>query len=410
MDLFEKLTPGRAPLAQVADLTHGTFTFPKLEGDIDSRMSFAGREVLVWSLNNYLGLANHPEVRRADAEAAATYGLAAPMGSRMMSGETGQHELLEEELAAYARKDDAVFLNYGYQGMASILDALLSRHDWIIYDGQAHACIIDGVRLHQGRHLAFTHNDVEHLAAMLDKAAAERSPSGAILVVTEGVFGMPGEQAPLREIVALKDRHEFRLLVDDAHGFGTIGPNGGGTGEEQGVQDRIDLYFGTFAKAGASIGAFLASDREVVRYLRYAMRSQIFSKGLPLAIVVGNRKRLELMRARPELREEMWRIARALQAELRDRGFDLGRTSSAITPVFLDMDVPEAAHFLTSLRDEHGVFCSAVIHPVVPRGVLMLRLIPTCTHTLDDVAHTGDAFTRAYEATREGAGTPVAGA
>jgi glycine C-acetyltransferase len=410
MDLFEKLTGDRAPLAQVADLAHGTFTFPRLAGDIDSRMRFGGREMLIWSLNNYLGLANNPEVRRADAEAAAAYGLAAPMGSRMMSGETDQHEHLERELADYARKEEAVFLNYGYQGMASILDALLSRHDWIIYDGQVHACIVDGVRLHQGRHLAFKHNDVEHLAAMLDKAAAERSPSGAVLVVTEGVFGMSGEQAPLREIVALRDRHEFRLLVDDAHGFGTIGPSGGGTGEEQGVQDEIDLYFGTFAKAGASIGAFLASEPHVIRYLRYAMRSQIFSKGLPLPIVVGNRKRLELMRTRPELREDMWRIARALQRELRGRGFDLGRTSSAITPVFLPMEVAEAARFLTSLRDEHDIFCSAVIYPVIPRGLLMLRLIPTSTHTLDDVAETGEAFTGAHEATRAAAGAPIAGA
>jgi glycine C-acetyltransferase len=409
MDLFAKVTENRGPLGELADLVHGTFTYPKLEGEIDRRMRFRGKSCLVWTLNNYLGLANHPDVRRADAEAAAAYGLAAPMGSRMMSGETDHHELLERELAEYSRKEDAVFLNYGYQGMASIIDALASRHDWVLYDAQAHACIVDGVRLHSGRHLAFNHNDVDHLAAMLERATANRSPSGAILVVTEGVFGMSGEQGPVRDIVALKERYGFRLLVDDAHGFGVMGPNGGGTGEEQGVQDQIDLYFGTFAKAAASIGAFVASDRDVVKYLRYSMRSQIFSKGLPLPIVVGNRKRLELMRTRPELRESMWRIAHTLQRELRGRGFDLGRTSGAITPVFLPMPIPQAARFLNILRDEHGVFCSAVVYPVVPRDVLMLRLIPTCLHTLDDVAHTGRAFSLAYEVAREAADTPVAG-
>ncbi|HEV2999815.1 MAG TPA: pyridoxal phosphate-dependent aminotransferase family protein [Solirubrobacteraceae bacterium] len=407
MDLFAKLTANASPLGAIAGLVHGTFMFPKLEGDIGPRMLVDGRECLVWSLNNYLGLANHPEVRRTDAEAAARYGLAAPMGSRMMSGETHHHEALEAELADYAAKDDAIFLNYGYQGMLSIVDALLTRRDWVIYDGQVHACIIDGVRLHHGRHLAFNHNDVDHLEAMLEKADAQRSERGAILVITEGVFGMSGEVGPLDRIVALKERYDFRLLVDDAHGFGIMGPNGGGTGEHLGVQDGVDLYFGTFAKAGASIGAFVASERDVVSYLRYALRSQIFAKGLPLPIVVGNRKRLELMRTQPELREGMWRIAEALQVELRDRGFDLGRTSGAITPVFLNMTVEQAVTFLTALRDRHGVFCSAVVYPVVPRDVLMLRLIPTCAHTLDDVRATGEAFSAAYEEAREAAGVPA---
>jgi glycine C-acetyltransferase len=400
VDLFEKVTHNRSPLGAIADDVHGSFMFPKLEGEISSHMSIAGRPLIVWSLNNYLGLANDPEIRRVDAEAAAEFGLAAPMGSRMMSGETDHHEHLERELADYARKEDAIFLNYGYQGMASIIDALMTRHDWVLYDGQVHACIIDGVRLHQGHHLAFNHNDIDHLAAMLERASARRSSRGAILVVTEGVFGMSGEQGRLRDMVALKARYDFRLLVDDAHGFGIMGTNGGGTGEEQGVQDQIDLYFGTFAKAGASIGAFLASNRDVVSHLRYSMRSQIFSKGLPLPIVIGNHKRLKMIQTRPDLRQGMWRIARALQEELRGRSFDLGRSDSAITPVFLDMTVPRALRFLTALRDEHRVFCSAVVYPVVPRGVLMLRLIPTCVHTLEDVERTGEAFTAAHESLR----------
>jgi glycine C-acetyltransferase len=400
VDLFEKVAARESPLGALAELTHGSFMFPKLEGEIGPRMRHGDTAYLVWSLNNYLGLANHPEVRRADAEAAAAYGLAAPMGSRMMSGETDHHELLEAELAAYSHKEDAVFLNYGYMGMTSIIDALTTRHDWVIYDAQVHACIVDGVRLHDGRHLAFEHNDVGHLEEMLERATAQRSASGAILVVTEGVFGMSGEQGPLREIVALKERFDFRLLVDDAHGFGIMGPGGGGTGEAQGVQDEVDLYFGTFAKAGASIGAFIASRREIVAHLRYSMRSQIFSKGLPLPIVVGNRVRLEMIRTRPDLRERMWEVARALQSTLRERGFDLGDSDGAITPVFLDMEIPEAMGFLTRLREEHHIFCSAVIYPVVPPGVLMLRLIPTCEHTIEDAERTGVAFTAAYDATR----------
>lgn len=400
MDLFNKIAERTTPLGEIAEYAHGSFMYPKLEGDIDAHMGLGGEQCLVWSLNNYLGLANHPEIRRADADAAIGYGLAAPMGSRMMSGESIHHERLEHELADYSRKQDALFLNYGYMGMISIIDALVTRHDWIIYDAQVHACIIDGVRLHSGQRLAFRHNDAAHLGALLEKAGARRAPSSAVLVITEGVFGMSGEQGILKEIVALKERYDFRLLVDDAHGFGVMGPHGGGTGEQQDVQDQIDLYFGTFAKAGASIGAFIASDRPIVSHLRYSMRSQIFSKGLPLPLVIGNRKRLEMMRGRPELREEMWRIAAALQQTLRGRGFDLGSSDGAITPVYLDMDVQEAIRFLTVLRDEHHIFCSAVVYPVVPRGVLMLRLIPTCTHTLEDVERTGVAFSEAYELTR----------
>jgi|SRR5215207_2546420 len=397
MDLFAKLEASRGPLGELAGRSHGVFAYPTLEGDIANRMTYRGRRCVVWSLNNYLGLANHPEIRRVDAESSARYGLAAPMGSRMMSGETGEHALLERELAEYARKPDALFLNYGYQGMASLVDALMSRHDWVLYDAHSHACIIDGVRLQTGRHFAFAHNDVDHLEALLRRVEERRAPSGAVLVVTEGVFGMSGEQGRLTEIAALKERHGFRLLVDDAHGFGIMGPGGGGTGEEQSVQDGIDLYFGTFAKAGASIGAFVAGPQGVIDHLRYTLRSQIFSKGLPLPIVSGNRKRLELIRTRPELRRAMWRIAHALQSALRERGFDLGATTTPITPVFLEAAPERAARFLTVLRDQFGIFCSPVVYPVVPRGVLMLRLIPTCEHTLEDVAETAAAFSRAAE-------------
>ncbi len=392
MDLITKVAANRGSLGQLADHVHGVFSFPKLEGAIGPRMTHCGRRCLVWSLNNYLGLADHPEVRHADATAAAEYGLAAPMGSRMMSGETDHHEHLERELAEYSSKEDAQFLNYGYQGMSSVIDALVTRHDWVLYDAEAHACIIDGIRLHQGRHLAFRHNDTDHLETLLERATAMRRDSGAILVVTEGVFGMSGEQGALREIVELKRRFEFCLLVDDAHGFGIMGPEGRGSGEEQGVQDKIDLYFGTFAKAGASIGAFVAGPREAIWYLRYAARSQIFSKGLPQPIIIGNRERLRLIRTRPQLRADMWRIAQELQAGLRGHGFDLGRTNSPITPVFLPFSLPQAARFVSVLRDQYGVFCSPVVYPVVPAGVLMLRLIPTAVHTIDDVHETVDAF------------------
>jgi glycine C-acetyltransferase len=395
MDLFAKLQASRGPLHEMAAPAHGVFAYPRLGGEIGSHMTYRGRRCIVWSLNNYLGLANDPSVRAADAEAAARYGLAAPMGSRMMSGETEEHALLERELADYARKPDALFLNYGYQGMASLVDALMGRHDWVLYDSQAHACIIDGVRLQPGRHGAFAHNDLDHLQAQLERIEKVRAPSTAVLVITEGVFGMSGEQGPLAELVALKERYDFRLLVDDAHGFGIMGSEGGGTGEEQAVQDGIDLYFGTFAKAGASIGAFVAGPSGVIEHLRYTLRSQIFSKGLPLPIVVGNRTRLGLIRNRPDLRERMWTIADALQDDLRSRGFDLGATSTAITPVFLSAAPEPAARFLSILRDEHGIFCSPVVYPVVPPDTLMLRLIPTCEHTLDDVRETGEAFSRA---------------
>jgi glycine C-acetyltransferase len=396
MDLFSKLSPRPGTLGSWAAQTHGLCAFPKLTGEISNHMWFGDRECVVWSVNNYLGLANHPEVRAADARAAADYGLAAPMGSRMMSGETDQLEQLERELAEYARKEAAYFLNFGYQGMSSMIQALCGRHDVIIYDAHCHACIVDGVSLHEGRHFAFAHNDTEQLADLLERTSAQLGRRGGILVITEGVFGMSGDLGRLDEIVALKQRYQFRLLIDDAHGFGVMGQNGGGTGEHFGVQDEIDLYFATFAKSGASIGAFVAGYRDVVAHLRYNTRSQIFSKGLPMPIVVGNRKRLELMRTEPSLRAALWANARRLQEELRQRGLNVGATQSPVTPVFLELQTDQAIELIRRLRDDHGVFASLVVYPVVPRGIVQLRLTPTSVHTVADIEHTAEAIAKVY--------------
>ncbi|MFN4121881.1 MAG: aminotransferase class I/II-fold pyridoxal phosphate-dependent enzyme [Flavobacteriales bacterium] len=393
MDLFEKLKLNRGPLGSYAKDVHGYFTFPKLEGDIGPRMVFKGKERLNWSLNNYLGLANHPEVRKADAEAAAQYGMAHPMGARMMSGNSDNHELLEKQLAEFEGKEDAILLNYGYQGILSAIDALVDRKDVIVYDSESHACIIDGVRLHMGKRFVFPHNDIDNLEKQLQRATKIiNETGGAILVITEGVFGMSGDQGKLKEIVALKSKYEFRLMVDDAHGFGTMGKTGAGTGEEQGVQNGIDIYFGTFAKAMATIGAFIAADAQVVEYLRYNMRSQIFAKSLPMPLVVGALKRLELLRTRPELKDNLWKIVHALQNGLKEAGFEIGKTQSPVTPVYLNGTIPEAANLIYDLRENFDIFCSMVVYPVVPKGIIMLRLIPTAVHTLEDVKYTIEAF------------------
>ncbi|MFJ8473578.1 aminotransferase class I/II-fold pyridoxal phosphate-dependent enzyme [Kitasatospora sp. NPDC094011] len=398
MDLFAKTKPVEGTLGAWAERTHGLCAFPKLLGEVSNRMSFGGRECVVWSINNYLGLANDPEVRAVDARAAADYGLAAPMGSRMMSGETDELEHLERELAEYATKPAAFFMNFGYPGMSSMIDALTTRHDVIIYDAQCHACIVDGVVLHRGKRFAFPHNDVAALTDLLDRVSAQLPPNGGILVVTEGVFGMSGGLGRLDEIVRLKERFDFRLLVDDAHGFGVTGPHGGGTGEHFGVQDGIDLYFGTFAKAGASVGAFVAGASEVISYLRYNTRSQIFSKGLPMPVVVGNRARLRLIRERSGAREALWSVSALLQRELRARGLEVGATESPVTPVYLDLDTGRAVEFVRRLRDEHGVFASLVTYPVVPKGVVQLRLTPTALHTADDVVQTVEAIEKVHHA------------
>ncbi|MFT7297970.1 MAG: glycine C-acetyltransferase [Sphingobacteriales bacterium] len=398
MDLFEKLKENRGPLGQYSDLAEGYYAFPKLEGQIKNRMTFQGQEMLVWSLNNYLGLANHPEVRKADSEATEKWGLGYPMGARMMSGNTDEHTELERELAEFLGKEDCILMNFGYQGIMSAIDALVDRRDVIVYDAESHACIVDGVRLHQGKRYVYAHNDIENLEKQLERAAKMvEQTGGAILVITEGVFGMSGAQGDLKGVVELKKKLNFRLLVDDAHGFGTLGKTGAGCGEEQGVQDEIDLYFGTFAKSMASIGAFIATNKQIKEYLKYNTRSQIFAKSLPMPLVVGARKRLELLKKNPELKEQLWTIVNALQSGLRERGFNLGATSSCVTPVIMSGTLNESVNMIKDLRDNYKIFCSMVTYPVVPKGVLLLRLIPTAMHTLADVDETLKAFTEVAE-------------
>lgn len=385
------------PLGQYSSESHGYFTFPKLEGEISSRMKFRGKEKLVWSLNNYLGLANHPEVRKADAEAAIEYGMAYPMGARMMSGQTIYHEQLERELADFVGKPDAFLLNFGYQGMVSIIDSMVDRNDVIVYDSEAHACIIDGLRLHMGKRFVFPHNNIENLEKELERAKRITDKTGGgILVITEGVFGMSGDMGRLKDIVDLKEKFEFRLLVDDAHGFGTMGKTGAGTAEELGVQDGVDIYFATFAKSMAGIGAFVASDPDIVMYLRYNMRSQTFAKSLPMPMVKGALKRLELLKTQPELKGKLWEITHALQNGLRKRGFNLGNTQSPVTPVILSGSVPEATQITFDLRENYNIFCSIVAYPVVPKGVILIRLIPTAMHSLEDVEYTLNAFSEVH--------------
>lgn len=392
-DIFDKIKDNRGPLGKHAKESHGYFTFPKLEGEIGNKMTFRGKEVLVWSINNYLGLSNHPEVRKIDAEAAAKWGMGYPMGARMMSGQTALHEKLEEDLADFMQKEDAFLLNFGYQGCMSAIEALVDRNDVIVYDSESHACMVDGVRLHQGKRYVFQHNDMESFAKQLEHARRwVEKTGGGILVVTEGVFGMAGDQGKLKEIVKFKEEYKFRLFVDDAHGFGTIGENGRGAGDYQGVHDEIDIYFGTFAKAVASIGAFVAGDEQVIDFLRYNMRSQTFAKSLPMPIVAGAIKRLEMMRNEPEHKEKLWEIATALQSGLKEAGFDLGVTNSAVTPVFLKGTLGEATNITMDLRENYNIFCSIVVYPVVPKDVIMLRLIPTSVHTLEDVEYTIDTF------------------
>lgn len=381
------------PLGQHQKMAHGYFSFPKLEGEIAPHMKFRGKVHLVWSLNNYLGLANHPEVRKADAEGAAEFGLAYPMGARMMSGNSSNHEALEKELAEFVGKQDSFLLNYGYQGIMSAIDALVDRHDVIVYDAESHACIIDGVRLHQGKRFVYSHNDMESLEKQLERAARwVENTGGAILVITEGVFGMSGAQGKLKEVVDLKKKFNFRILIDDAHGFGTMGDTGAGTHEAQGCIEGIDIYFGTFAKSMAGIGAFIASTEEITNFLRYNMRSQTFAKSLPMPMVVGLRKRLELLKSKPELREKLWEVATTLQKGLRERGFNIGITDTMVTPVFLEGELAEATSITMDLRENYGIFCSIVVYPVIPKGLIMLRLIPTALHTIEDVNRTLDAY------------------
>ena len=402
-DLFEKIYKDKGPLGKWASQAEGYFVFPKLEGQISNRMKFQGKDVITWSINDYLGLANHPEVRKVDASASNEYGSAYPMGARMMSGHTSLHEQLQQELAAFVNKEAAYVLNFGYQGIMSTIDALVGKDDVIVYDVDAHACIIDGVRLHMGKRFTYKHNDIESLEKNLERATkmAEQT-GGGILVISEGVFGMRGEQGKLKEIAALKNKYNFRFLVDDAHGFGTLGATCAGAGEEQGVQDDIDVYFATFAKSMASTGAFIAADKEIIDYLKYNLRSQMFAKSLQMQLVKGALKRLDMIRTMPELKQNLWKIVNALQSGLRARGFDLGTTQSCVTPVYLKGSIPEAMALVKDLRENHGIFCSIVVYPVIPKGLILLRLIPTSMHTLEDVEETLQAFSSIRERLNSG--------
>lgn len=402
-DLFERIIANKGPLGKWASQAEGYFVFPKLEGEISNRMSFRGKKVITWSINDYLGLANLPEIKAVDGAAALEHGAAYPMGARMMSGHTDFHEQLEGELAQFVEKESAYLLNFGYQGIMSTIDALVSKDDIIVYDVDAHACIIDGVRLHMGKRFTFKHNDIESLEKNLERATkmAEQT-GGGILVISEGVFGMRGEQGKLKEIVALKEKFNFRLLVDDAHGFGTLGKTGAGAGEEQGVQADIDVYFATFAKSMAGIGAFIAADKEIIDYLKYNLRSQMFAKSLPMVYVKGALKRLDMLRTQPELKENLWRNVNALQSGLKAQGFDIGTTTSCVTPVYLNGSIPEAMALVKDLRENHGIFCSIVVYPVIPKGLILLRLIPTATHTQEDIDLTLTAFSAIRERLENG--------
>ena len=402
-DLFDRIIENKGPLGKWASQAEGYFVFPKLDGPISNRMKFQGKDVITWSINDYLGLANRPEIRKVDGEAALEHGAAYPMGARMMSGHTDFHEQLERELAEFAQKQASYLLNFGYQGFMSVIDALVSKDDIIVYDVDCHACIIDGVRLHMGKRFTFKHNDPESLEKNLERATKMANETGGgILVISEGVFGMRGEQGILKEIIALKGKYNFRFLVDDAHGFGTLGKTGAGAGEEQGVQDGIDVYLATFAKSMAGIGAFVAADREIIEYLKYNLRSQMFAKSLPMIYVKGALKRLDMLRSMPELKAKLWENTNALQNGLRDRGFNIGTTNTCVTPVYLNGSIPEAMALVKDLRENHGIFCSIVVYPVIPKGLILLRLIPTSTHTMEDITETLDAFSSIRERLENG--------
>lgn len=397
-DLFDRIHKNKGPLGKWASQAEGYYVFPKLEGPLSNRMMFHGKEIINWSINDYLGLANHPEVREVDAEAARDYGAAYPMGARMMSGHTTMHEQLQDELAAFVQKEAAYLLNFGYQGMVSIIDALVTKNDVIVYDVDSHACIIDGVRLHMGKRFTYQHNNIESLEKNLERATKmAETTGGGILVITEGVFGMRGQQGKLKEIIALKEKYNFRILVDDAHGFGTLGKTGAGAGEEQGCQDGIDVYFSTFAKSMAGIGAFVAADQDIIDYLKYNLRSQMFAKSLPMIYVQGALKRLDLLRTNPGLKAKLWENVDALQNGLKERGFNIGDTNTCVTPVYLEGSIPEAMVMVNDLRENYGIFLSIVVYPVIPKGLILLRMIPTATHTMEDINET----LAAYEGIRE---------
>jgi len=397
-DLFEKMKKDAGPLGEHLERAHGYFAFPKLEGELGNRMKFRGKEKIVWSLNNYLGLVNHPESRKIDAIAAQKWGMGNPMGSRMMSGNTTMHEDLEKVLADFVSREDAMLLNFGYQGVMSCIDALVNRHDIIVYDAEAHACLMDGIRMHIGYTYKYKHNDVEDCEKQLQRAEKMAGKTGGgILVVTEGVYGMSGTQGKIKQIVALKSKYNFRILIDDAHGFGSMGATGAGTDEEQGCQKEVDLYFSTFVKSMGSIGAFISGPKDIINYLRYNVRSQIFAKSLPLIVVEGMLRRMEMLKTMPELKENLWHIVNRLQKGLKEKGFDIGKTNSPVTPIYMKGGLPEATNMVVDLRENYNIFCSVVVFPVIPKGEIIFRIIPTAAHTDEDV----DITLKAFEETKK---------
>ena len=402
-DLFEKIYKNKGPLGKWASQAEGYFVFPKLEGPISNRMYFKGKKVITWSINDYLGLANLKEIRDTDADAALKFGNAYPMGARMMSGHTELHEKLEKKLSNFVEKESSYVLNFGYQGILSIIDTLVSKNDVIVYDVDSHACIVDGVRLHLGKRFTFKHNDIDSLRKNLIRAQnfVEKT-GGGILVISEGVFGMRGEQGKLKEIINLKNEFKFRFLLDDAHGFGTLGKKGNGTGFEQDIQKDIDVYFATFAKSMASTGAFVSGDKEIIDFLKYNMRSQMFAKSLQSALVYGAIKRLDLIIQNPSYKEKLWNNVNNLQNGLVEKGFDIGNTQSCVTPVYLKGTIPEAMVLVKDLRENYGIFCSIVVYPVIPKGMILLRLIPTATHTKEDIDITLDAFSKIRKKLEDG--------
>lgn len=396
--IFTKIKKDLGPLGSIAHLTHHFLTYPKLVGDVGPYMKYQNRTLLNWSINNYLGLSNHPEVRQADADAARDYGLGYPMGSRMMSANTDYHELFEKQLADFVGSEDSFLMNFGYQGVMSAIETLVDHKDVIVFDSECHACLIDGIRLHKakgGIYYKYLHNNMESLEKNLMRASKYvNQTGGGILVITEGVFGMTGELGKLNEIVNFKNKFEFKLLVDDAHGFGVMGKNGKGTGEYFDCQNQIDLYFATFTKAMSSMGAFIGADSEVINYLKYNSRSQIFAKALPIGYVIGGIKRLELIKENPQFRTKLWHIAGMLQKGLKEKGFNMGNTNTHVCPVLLNQEFThnEALNLINDLRENMNIFCSVVIYPVVPKDILMLRLIPTSMHSEEDVNYTVDCF------------------
>lgn len=392
MDLFDKLQDRPGPLGEFTSDGYGYYTFPKLEGPLGPVMKFNGKDVVVWSINDYLGVGGKKEVLEYDAKVTKKYGLSAPMGARLMTGNSTKHEELEKELADFAHKPSALLLNYGYQGIMSVIHALVDRNDFLIYDELSHACIVDGKQLAMADKSVFKHNDIKSFEKQLKRAHRRSKSDSSVLVVTEGAFGMTGDLGILKEMIALKEKYPFRLLVDDAHGLGTMGEDGSGTGTHLGCQEGIDIYFGTFAKAFALIGAFVATDERVVEFLKANVRSQIFAKSVPMPIVESARKRLELIRKHPEWREQLWKNTRKLRQGLKDIGYHVMPAECPVTPVLTQGSTDLCQLIMRKLREEHGVFVSGVTYPVVPKGTVLIRLIPTAAHTDEHIQKTLEGF------------------